>query len=141
MKGVALVVFLLGIIVGCSRVGNPTASPKFITLGTTDNTWSKCVGHAAHLCGPEKAEIRQSFTAVFATETACNGIQLKELTADENRTPVGQIPGYVTILYESPGQWFYQVTVNGKLVGATVKSEAEAALRVCQALKGTGGTI
>jgi hypothetical protein len=136
----SLILCCVSVFVACNqrKEGVPL---KAIKLGGTYNEWNTCVGHASHLCGPERDEIRQMFTTAFAGEPGCHGIELQALTSQEESVPVKDISGYFMIMFLSPGQWSYQSNFEGKFLSRTVKDERELAQEVCRIAGGHGGSI
>lgn len=62
-----------------------------------------------------------------------------ELTQQEKRIPVKDLPGYLQIFYESPSHWSYRLSHDGSWLGATVGDVPEMAKQVCRIMKSMGG--
>ncbi len=90
------------------------------------------------------AEAKKLFHTAFATESACQGIELLELLPKPGKsaTEIKKLPHSLVIVYDSrpPGHWSYNLNYNAEF-GAMVDSEHEVAKQVCQIIKRTGGVI
>ena len=137
--GLAVALSCLLTCVACDRITRPAF--QVIKMGTPYNMWWSCVGHASHQCGPEKEEIDQGFSAAFASEPECHGLQLRPLTEQERGTVIRDIDGYLEIMFLSPGQWSYSLNLNGRFLRATANNEREIARQVCRIAKGAGGNL
>lgn len=129
-------------------------SSQALVLLSTYNVNSKCIGHATHLCGPEKESLITEIAGVFATEPTCEGIRLRGLNEKEASTPTGQLPLLVQAFYEGTHSKPYMGTGKNENEGwmftfngphghfsATARTEQEIASRVCSAAKGHGAEI
>ena len=126
-----------------------------VLLGLTANVNSKCIGHAAGLCGPERKILPVEIAGAFATEPECRGLKLRGLTEQERKTPSNQLPLLFNLFYEgNPHADLYNGTGKGEDEGwilsfngpngffsARVKTERDAVRGVCLATKGRGGMV
>jgi hypothetical protein len=129
--------------VGCSRAKLVFSEPE-LKLGNSSNFAGPCPGtrglEALHGCGPNSDQIRKAFKTAFASESACEGVQLREITEQEHIVPA-DTPGYLEIDYLSPKLWRYSVRVDVETLTGSVTNEREIAAQVCRIVKGTGGTL
>jgi hypothetical protein len=88
-------------------------------------------------------EGKMLFRTAFATESACQGIDLTEQLPKPYTLPtdVKKLPHSLVLLYDrrSPGHWAYSLNYNGDF-GAVASSEHEVAKQVCQIIRKTGGS-
>jgi hypothetical protein len=128
---------------------------RTVLLGGVYNLNSRCVGHAAGLCGPEDQTIRSNFESAFATEPDCEELIVRGLNSEENKTPIRALKNYVSVNYvgkphvdsyegtgkDENGDWTFMVNgANGNINGQ-VGSEEEVVRRVCRAVRNRGGEV
>jgi hypothetical protein len=128
---------------------------RTVLLGGMYNLNSKCVGHADGLCGPEDEVIRSNFESMFAAEPDCEGLILRGLSNEENKTPVRALRNYVSLNYvgkphtdsyegtgkDENGDWTFTVNTANGFINGHVGSEEEVVRRVCRAVKSRGGEV
>jgi len=145
-----LFLLVLAALTGCCN-GVPSVT---VLLGGTYNINNKCIGHAAHLCGPENTSLPSELAGVFATESDCQGIRLRGLTNQEQKTPVNQLPLLLEVFYigtqtesytgdgknESDG-WMFNFNGPRGYFSAKSRTESDMVRRVCKAAKGQGAEI
>jgi hypothetical protein len=164
---IGLVMGLAGLFIGIdwhrlnhrqSQIANaPTSTNSTVTalLGASGNLNGKCVGHAQHLCGPERDTLPTEIAGVFATEPACQGIRLRGLTEQERQTPSNQLPLLLDVFYEGTTHakpymgtgkdesegWMFMFNGPQGHFAANAHTESEMVSRVCKAAKGQGAEI
>jgi hypothetical protein len=128
---------------------------RTVLLGGVYNLNSKCVGHAADLCGPEDHVIRSNFESAFATESDCEGLIVRGLNNEENKTSIRDLRNYVSLNYvgkpradsyegtgnDENGDWTFMFNGANGIINGQVGSEEEVVRRVCRAAKNRGGEV
>jgi hypothetical protein len=128
---------------------------RTVLLGGVYNLNSKCVGHAAGLCGPEDHVIRSNFESAFATESDCEGLIVRGLNNEENKTSIRALRNYVSLNYigkpradsyegtgnDENGDWTFMFNGANGIINGQVGSEEEVVRRVCRAAKNRGGEV